>query len=68
MTDGTSHHAHRELLDEIALRLVRGEATEGWALEPAGEPYDDAWGAGQWITFRSPAGTRATLLVTVVQP
>jgi hypothetical protein len=59
---------HRALLDEISRRLFRGEMTEGWSCEPHGDSYDDAWGAGQWVTFETPDGERRTLLVTVVRP
>jgi hypothetical protein len=33
---------HRDLLDEILLRLFQLQATEGWTCTPHGEPWTDA--------------------------
>jgi hypothetical protein len=57
----------RELLNEITMRLTEGKATEGWSCEPYGAPYDDAWGAAQWVTVQAPGGEKQTLLVTVAK-
>ena len=58
---------HRDLLDEILLRLFEGKMTHGWSFEPHGETYDDTWGAAQSVTFTTGDAERRTLLVTVVR-
>jgi hypothetical protein len=61
------HRPHRQILDEITMRLVDGRMTEGLTFQADGQVYDDAWGAGRWITVQGPDGTHDTLLVTVVR-
>lgn len=65
ITEPSYPHAH--LLEEIMLRLVGDQGTEGWHCQPQGGTRSDTWGSARWVTFRGPGGREHTVQVHVTR-
>jgi hypothetical protein len=60
-------YPHGRLLEEVLLRLFKGQKTDGWECHPQGGSWSDAWGSAQWVDFTDPDGRRHTLRVQVLK-
>jgi hypothetical protein len=60
-------YPHAHLLEEIMLRLSKGQRTDGWECRPHGDTRSGIWGSARWVTFREPNGREYTLQVQVIR-